>query len=508
MFFLFVVLPVFYVFGDTVLNWASLYNNIATFDLRNLEILLKSILIASIVGFISTVLGIIIGFLLYKTNMRGRNFFKLVLLLPLFIAPYIWAVAWKDLFYLIFNNTNFIYSVSGMILVLTTVFTPLSVLIIGSALANIDSAMEESGLVITKFGRVVVKIILPLIKPAIFTSFVLVFIFSISEFSVPAFLGVEVFTTEIFKQFSAFYNHSLAVFQSLLLVVICIVLLVTERKYISGSPFLSIGSKGTTSKVYQLQSKNKYGYLFIGFWFVASILLPLIILFFQAFRNGIGNLEKAFVLLLPTFFTSFILALSGAALIVVIGFVVAWFTFRNPGTEMKKIFDWTLLIVFAIPSIIFGISLIKFYNRPAFNFINTGFTIIVIGYAGKFSFISYKVIENSFKQIPKSFLEVASLEGIKPLSQLWNIIFPSVLPAVLASFVIGFVFSLEELGMTIMLYPPGSEIMPIKVFTIMANAPQSLTSSMTLIVFSITLFLIIIFYLIVNKFLKSYYLPE
>jgi iron(III) transport system permease protein len=55
-----------------------------------------------------------------------------------------------------------------------------------------------------------------------------------------------------------------------------------------------------------------------------------------------------------------------------------------------------------------------------------------------------------------------------------------------------------------MLYPPGTEIMPIKVFTIMANAPQALSSSMTLIVFSITLLIIASFYFIAKPFIKNY----
>ena len=54
-----------------------------------------------------------------------------------------------------------------------------------------------------------------------------------------------------------------------------------------------------------------------------------------------------------------------------------------------------------------------------------------------------------------------------------------------------------------MVYPPGSEIMPIKVFTIMANAPQSLISSMVLIVFAVTLIIITGFYYLAKPFFKK-----
>ena len=163
-----------------------------------------------------------------------------------------------------------------------------------------------------------------------------------------------------------------------------------------------------------------------------------------------------------------------------------------------------MLVVFAIPSTIFGISLIKFYNQPILDFIYSGYAIILIGYVGKFSFISAKLISNAIKQIPNSLDEAAQIEGIKSFARLQKILIPLIMPTLFVAFIISFIFSLGELGTTIMLYPPGTEIMPIKVFTIMANAPQSLTSSMTLIVFSITLLIITGFYFIVKPFVKNY----
>jgi ABC-type Fe3+ transport system permease subunit len=59
---------------------------------------------------------------------------------------------------------------------------------------------------------------------------------------------------------------------------------------------------------------------------------------------------------------------------------------------------------------------------------------------------------------------------------------------------LAFVLSLGELGTVIMVYPPGTELMPIKLFTISANAPQALTSSITLINFLVSLGFIILFY--------------
>ena len=107
------------------------------------------------------------------------------------------------------------------------------------------------------------------------------------------------------------------------------------------------------------------------------------------------------------------------------------------------------------------------------------------------------------KQIPKSISESAIIQGIPSLKRIYYIQLPLLLPSLLISFFIGFIFSIGELGTIIMLYPPGTELMPIKVFTIMANAPQSLTSSMSLIVLSVTLILIFIFFALFKSFFSG-----
>jgi len=488
LFVLFVIIPIAYTFLSVFFYGTDLADNVNSINIKLFTLLIKSISLAVIIGLVSTIFGAVLGFILYKTKIRLASFFKILLLIPLFISPYILAVAWKDFFFIIFNNSSIVSSYFGVIVVLISIYTPLSMLIIGSAFTNISSDIEESALLITNTSRMIFKIVLPLIKPALISSFILVFIFSISEFSVPAFLGEKVFTTEIFTQFSAFYNHSLAILQSLLLIIVCFSLLYSERKYISNAPFISVSSKGSSLKKY----KSKLGFVFILLWFVLSILLPFATLVYQSFINGTEAFTKAFDLLLPTFSSSIILSLTSAIIIVFIGFVIPYYTRK----KQNSIINWLLLFAFTIPSIILGISLIKFYNQPIFNIIYSSYAIIVIGFIAKFSFISTKLIANSIKQIPESLIETAQIIGVKRLSSITKIVLPLIMPSLFITFIIIFIFSFGELGTTIMLFPPGTEILPIKVFTIMANAPQSLTSAMTLIVFAITLLIISALYLI------------
>ncbi|NPA35464.1 MAG: iron ABC transporter permease [Chlorobi bacterium] len=497
-FVVFVFLPLVYTFFLTFSGGDKLLENVSLMSGNTFFLFLKSTGIALGVATLSTITGTALGFLLYKTKIPFSGFLKLTVLIPLFLSPYILAVAWRDAFFMFFGNTGIISSTLGVILVLTTIYTPLSMLITGNAMAKIDSSIEESGVLLTTYSRMFFRIIIPLIKPALLSSLVLIFIFSISEFSVPAFFGVKVFTTEIFTQFSAFYNHSLAILQSSVLIIICIALLIAERRYLSEAPFFSIGVQGVKTRLYDNRKHHYPLFLFPFIWIIISVVFPFIVLLVQSADGGTYFLTQALKLLSTGFAPSFILAFAGAFIILVISF------FAGTERNNRKWFDFILLIPFATPSIIVGISLIKFYNHSALNFIYSSFAIILIGYVAKFTFIAEKLISNSVRQIPASFDEAARVAGISVFSRFRYILIPLILPSIFASYIISFIFIIGELGTTIMVYPPGTEIMPIKAYTIMANSPQQLTSSMSLIILTVTLSLTVLFYMIGKKLMNRF----
>jgi ABC-type Fe3+ transport system permease subunit len=495
-FFLLVVLPVLFTLGNALFSGhLSTVLSPDTFSL-----LWKSVLVAAAVAFLATFFGLLFGFILYKTKIPFSSFFKVTLLIPLFISPYIIAVAWRDLFFLLFHAPNIIASYGGMIFIMILIYTPLAMLVTGNAFVRVNVSLEEAGLMMTERYRVIGKIVLPLMKPAIISSFVLVFIFTVSNFSIPGYLGLQVFTTEIFTQFSAFYDHETAILQSLILIVVCLVLLLSEKRYLADAPFIAVGGKGNAAGKYALNNGKIAAVVLLSGWLLLSVVLPFLVLVYQSFQSGTEKFVTAWKMLSPAVLNSVLLAFSGALIIVITGLAAAYHATSKAG----KLFNDLLLFVFAVPSIIFGISLIKFYNHPALGFIYSGFAIILIGYVGKFSFIAAKVTGNAVKQIPRSLDEAARMQGVGKVHRLLKIYLPLLSPALFAAFVLAFIFSFSELSTTIMVYPPGSDILPVKVFTVMANASQALVSSMTLIVFAVTLLLIAVFYILAGKWLKKY----
>ncbi len=182
------------------------------------------------------------------------------------------------------------------------------------------------------------------------------------------------------------------------MILICIILLFAERKHIAEAPFLSVGTKGTNNKIYDFKNLNIFAFAFLVLWFLVSVILPFLILFVQSFKNGLNEFYHAFELLNPTFVNSFLLAFIGAFVIVIVGFVAAYYSVNY---KNKKMFNWILLLAFAIPSIVLGISFIKFYNQSFLNFIYSSSVLIIIAYVGKFSFWTNKPVKNG-NRIPSN----------------------------------------------------------------------------------------------------------
>ncbi len=493
----------------TAITWPVLYTFISLFqtkfnlfeviDCQMIIVILKSVLMAVLVAGISTLAGSLLALILYKSTCVYTRFFKFLLFIPLLLSAYVFTVAYDDFFTLIVKQPQFLHHLGGVIFILVLHFTPLAVLITGSSLNRISSGVEESALLLSRPRDVVLKIIFPLIKPALFTSFALIFVFALADFTVPSLLNVKVFSTEIFTRFSAFYQHSLAVWQSLILIFISAFLLLREWKNIDAAPFFSIGTKGLDVHKYDTSKVLMRSILF--FWVILSLFLPLAVLIYQTFYGGTQSFVQAFTILKEAFSNSVFLAFSGALISVITGFVAEYFHYKFRYKSLNTL----LLLGFIISPVVLGISLINFYNHRFLAYIYASAGILFIAYAGKFSFIPAKIIENGLRQIPGSLQESAALSGASEYQQIFKILLPLLYQAVFAGFLLVFILIFNELAVSVMLYPPSMDLLPVKVFTRMANAPETLTAAMTLCVFIANLLLILLFYFFYHQLIKRNY---
>jgi iron(III) transport system permease protein len=227
---------------------------------------------------------------------------------------------------------------------------------------------------------------------------------------------------------------------------------------------------------YTCSDKGIFVHIFLWGILFLSIILPVAGLLKKALHRGAEIFIEAWEQLSSTIIPSVGTALSAAFIISLVGI---WVSYYSTSVD-KKITRTLLMLGFAIPSTVWGLSLIDYYNSSLGGYIYDSIGILLIAYLGRFGFIAYRIIENRFKQISPSLYEAAVLSGASWLRRFIFIEVPMILPAFSSAFILSYILAFRELGASIMVYPPGMELMPVKLYTISANAPANLTAAMTL----------------------------
>ncbi|MDE3077682.1 MAG: ABC transporter permease subunit, partial [Chloroflexota bacterium] len=158
---------------------------------------------AAVVALVSTAAGVALSWLVARTNVPLSRLLEMVIILPLFTSPFIASIAWFAVAAPQSGIVNVVLSgllgrrmvllnvtsLGGVAWVLIVHYLPYAYLFAVGALQNIDASLEEaaylngSGPFVT-FRRVT----LPLIFPALASSFIFIMILSAGVFSVPAVL--------------------------------------------------------------------------------------------------------------------------------------------------------------------------------------------------------------------------------------------------------------------------------------------------------------------------------
>ena len=498
-------LPIVWMFGNSIYENGSFsfdYYRDILFTGRYVKIIANSLILASITTMLSALMGVSAGFFLAKTNLPLKSFFKICFFIPLIIPSYTIGIAWVNLLgksgflntqlahYLHLSSetiSDFIYSTYGAAFILSINLFPVIMLVTEYSLKNLSPRFEESGLVTGSSFHVLRRITLPLITPAIISGIMIVFVLSLSEFGIPSLLQINVLTTQIFTQFSAFYNEKAATAIAFPLIVITIIIIIFEYIYLHGKSFEILGRKPARNSI---QYHNKWllvgGTIFFTFVLFICVFIPLLTLILNI--RTLTSFHDAFLLAKKGIINSIQFSSIGATFLTFAGFLLGYLS-EKVQFKLKNSTSTFIWIFFAVPATVIGIGLIKLYNRPGMFFQNVygSLWIIIIGYMARFLPLSTRIQTNYLKQIPYSLEEAGSTTGATWFQVLGKIVFPLQFNGIIATWLICFIFCIGELGTTILVYPPGHETLPITLFTIMANSPDDIVSALSIIIVFMTL---------------------
>ncbi|MBA3638657.1 MAG: ABC transporter permease subunit, partial [Acidobacteria bacterium] len=94
----------------------------------------------------------------------------------------------------------------------------------------------------------------------------------------------------------------------------------------------------------------------------------------------------------------------------------------------------------------------------------------------------------STRYVPVSHEEAAAVSGAGWLRTMFRIVLPQIRLGLAAAWLISFVLAFGELGVSILVAPPGEATLPIRIYTIIANTPSShvavLALLQTLVIFT------------------------
>ncbi len=171
-----------------------------------LKTLFGTLGMAIAVAFLSSILGSAFAWLLTRTDIPFKRLIEMVIIAPLFISPFIGAVAWVTLGAPNSGMLNVlatdllgvrgpvidVMNMWGVIWVMTLYYTPYGYLFVSAVLRNMDPSLEEaSSLNGAGVLRTLRKVTLPLAWPAVGSAFFFIAVLATGIFSVPGILGAQ-----------------------------------------------------------------------------------------------------------------------------------------------------------------------------------------------------------------------------------------------------------------------------------------------------------------------------
>jgi iron(III) transport system permease protein len=471
------------------------------FDSRHIKLALNSLGLAGGTTALCLVTGVPLAFLFSRTNLWAGGIFRCIYIIPIFIPPYIHAIVWNYLSgyikeYLSLN----IHSLWGVIFVLSLAYFPFVTLTTLSGLKSIDRNLEEVSLLYHGRWQTLTRITLPLVTPHIFSGAIFVFIFSLTNFGVPDILRVSVYPVEIFVQFSAFFNEKAATLLSLPLIAITILLIVLQKRYMKDRYYVQVSGGYTKAIRYHLGKLNIFAFGLCFVIFGLSVCLPISVLL------GVAGSFSSYVRVLGTstdqIVYSLVLAFSGALFAVLLGFSISYLIARTKAI-VKVPIEYASFIPLAIPATTLGIGLIKVWNHPLVDLVYGSSLIIIFGYIARFVPFSTIMISSGLRQVNHSLEEVAFLNVASWAKVIRKIVLPLSRPSIIAGFFIVFVLSFGELGMTLLVIPPGRETIPIKIYNLMHYGADQMVAALCLILIAIIFTFYGLFFFVHRKLVKG-----
>ena len=470
------LLPVAYVL-TAPLGTRSMASGGVWLDARQLALLWNTARLGVGTALLATAIGAPLGFALARIAFRRKAFLRIALVAPVLLPPYVVALAWTSVGSSHTLWSTWTHSVPAAIVVLSLVHYPLSMLATEVALRGIDGRLEEAAWLTAPPRLVLRRITLPLAAPSVLAAALVIFVLSVSEFGVPGLLRVRVYTTEVFTAFAALYDFSRAMLLAVPLLLLCLVVAIVAVA-LAGERLVSTRRSSGTRPLLLVEWRGlaEGGAVAIV---VIALGIPLTVLVSEAL--GVASLSAVLSGSGRAIANSLLLATVGATAVVGLALWLGYARARARG-HLGQLADVLFVVAFGVPSSIVGVGLVGLWNRPGLMGTLYGTDVMfILGYLARFVPVAAVAIAAATRYVPVSHEEAATVSGAGWLRTIARIVVPQIRLGLLTAWAIAFVLAFGELGVSILIAPPGEATLPIRIYTIIANTPPSQVAVLALL---------------------------
>lgn len=450
-----------------------------------LNIIRNSIFLGVAVGVGATFFGLM--FAIYTTRIAKRSAFiaRVFSILPIVTPPFIvglgvtlmlgrsgyiteWMVEWFGL-----QQTNWLYGFTGIWLAQVLAFAPMSFMILDGAMKSLHPSLEEASYSLrANRYQTFFQVILPLLKPALANSFLIIFVQSLADFSNPLVLGgsFDVLATQIyFYIVGAQLDYASASTLGSILLIFSLGIFIVQYLWIGQRSYVTISGKSYRGDVQAIPTSLKWfvSVMLYG-WMLFNILLYGSIFFGSFTVNwgvdytltlnnylnlfGSGFSDGAW----PSLITTMIYAGIAAPLTALLGLLIAYVVVRQQFYG-KKVIEFSTMLCFAVPGTVAGVSYILAFNNAPIYLTGTA-AIVVISMVMRNVPVGIRSGIAGLGQLDKSLDEASLSLRASSLQTIRHIILPLLRPAILSTLVYSFVRAMTTVSAIIFLVTPETRV--------------------------------------------------
>jgi iron(III) transport system permease protein len=448
------------------------------------ELLFNTVALVVVTVPLCVVLGVGAAWLVERTDLPGRAFWRPLFVAPLAIPAFVNSYAWVGV-------VPSMHGLSAGVLVSTLSYFPFMYLPVAATLRRLDPAVEESARALGSHSTgVFVRVVLPQLRLAILGGALLIGIHLLAEFGAFAMLRFDTFTVAIFQQFQVTFNGTAGSMLAGVLVLLCLVFLAAEALARGRARFARIGSGAP-----RVAAPIRLGYNMIPAQLALGILAGLalgvpvwtILRWLWLGGTQVWVLDDIGTALAQTIG----LATAAAVLTTVLAFPVAWVAVRSHGL-LARVVEGANYVTSSLPGIVTALALVTVtihVARPLYQSV----AVIVFAYVLLFMPRALVNVRAGLAQVPTSLEEASRSLGSSPSATFFRVTLRLTAPAAAAGASLVFVAVATELTATLLLAPTGTRTLSMRFWSYSSELDYAAAApyALTLVVLAIPVTLVL-----------------